>query len=742
MSLIKKTAFITMLLFPYLTNAQTKLSTKDTVSFLDEVTITANKFPENKKYVAQQILNLNSKYISNANAQNTGDLLASTGNVYIQKSQLGGGSITLRGFEANRNLLVIDGVRMNNLIYRSGHLQNIITTDQNSIDRIEVLFGPASTIYGSDALGGVIAMYTKKPMLSLNNKKQIELNAFSRYGTVDNEITAHVDVNAGNQKIASFTSLSFSVFGDLKSGRNKNPFYDGTYSERNYYVDRVNNKDSLMVNNKPYLQLYSSYHQYDIVQKFLLKTSPNKEHGLNVQFSNSSDVPRYDRLTDPAPTVTSAAGLKYASWYYGPQTRLLAAYDFNQKSSNGFFQQIHYSINYQHVEESRHTRKFNSTSLQNRIENVNVFGANLDMNRKHNKHELRFGIDAQYNTLQSTANQLNINSGESSKLDTRYPDGKNNMLNVAAYFSHTWKKNNTVTFTDGIRAGFSNLHSTITDTSFFHLPYNDINQKNAVYSGNAAVIFNYKNGWKHSIQVSTGFRVPNIDDLSKIFESAPGAIIVPNEQLKPEKTITIETGISKYSNNKLNWENNFYYTRFFDAIVTGPFNYNGRDSINYDGSMSKVLANQNQRKAFIYGFSSNLKINLTRNLDLSIAATYTRGEIVTDSVNSPLDHIPPFMANLKANYQYQKCSLSFIVNYNGWKRIADYYLNGEDNEQYATSDGMPAWATANFRASYKFNNLLNLQAGVDNIFDTQYRTFASGINAAGRNVFVSLRFHK
>jgi len=225
MSFLNKTAFIAMLLFPYLTNAQTKFETKDTISFLDEIIITANKFPEQKKYVAQQILTLSSKYIFKANAQNTADLLVSTGNVFIQKSQLGGGSVTLRGFEANRNLLVIDGVRMNNLIYRGGHLQNIITTDQSSFDRIEVLFGPASTIYGSDALGGVIAMYTKKPELSLNQKKHFELNAFSRYGSVNKEITAHVDVNAGNQKLASFTSLSFSDFGDLKSGRNTNQLY-------------------------------------------------------------------------------------------------------------------------------------------------------------------------------------------------------------------------------------------------------------------------------------------------------------------------------------------------------------------------------------------------------------------------------------------------------------------------------------------------------------------------------------
>jgi len=124
-----------------------------------------------------------------------------------------------------------------------------------------------------------------------------------------------------------------------------------------------------------------------------------------------------------------------------------------------------------------------------------------------------------------------------------------------------------------------------------------------------------------------------------------------------------------------------------------------------------------------------------------MSANYTHGEIVTDSTNSNLDHIPPFMMKVQANYQYQKWGFGLNVNYNGWKRIADYYLNGEDNEQYATSAGMPAWLTANFRVSYKFNDMLNIQAGVNNIFDTQYRTFASGIDGAGRNVFVSLRFH-
>ena len=120
---------------------------------------------------------------------------------------MGGGSISIRGFEANRNVLVIDGVRMNNLINRSGHLQDVIKTDNSILDRLEILFGPSSTIYGSDALGGVVHMYTKKPMLASGEKKvNFCGNAFARYGSVDNELTGHVDLNIGVKKFASLTS--------------------------------------------------------------------------------------------------------------------------------------------------------------------------------------------------------------------------------------------------------------------------------------------------------------------------------------------------------------------------------------------------------------------------------------------------------------------------------------------------------------------------------------------------------
>ena len=711
-------------------------TTKNKSITLDEVVIAVNKEEETKKTVAQQVQVLTSQDIRKSQAQSTADLIASTG-IPVQKSQMGGGSPVIRGFEANRILLVIDGVRMNNLIYRGGHLQDIIKTDNNSLDRVEILFGPSSTIYGSDALGGVIHLYTQKPLLAVGDQSSnIQVNTTSRYGSVNNEMTEHFDFNFGTKNFGSLTSCTYAKFGDLMGGKNQNPFYATSYGERTFYVKRFNNKDSLVKNTNRYLQVGSAYSQYDLMQKFLLRSNEHITQGLNFQYSGSSNVGRYDRLTDPSSTT----GLKSAEWYYGPQMRLLTAYDLNMKRPEGKLEGIHLGLNYQALTESRHNRNFGSSYKNNRMENVGIIGANLDVQKKIKTNDIRFGIDIQLNSLKSTANKEDILADTSGKLDTRFPDGTNSMNNFAAYFSHTLKINEELTLTDGLRAGYSILHSTLVDTALqFHLPYTEIEQKTPVYSGSIGLINCPSDDLKLSMLLSTGFRVPNVDDVSKIFGSSPGMVIVPNVDLKPEKTVNCEIGITRIFNKKTRWENAIYYTTFTNVAVVDKFQMDGKDSIIYDGTLSAVYANQNKDEAYLYGFSSQLISKLDDHFMMTLGINYTYGRIKTDTSDAPLDHIPPFMAQTKFAYVNNKFSSDFSINYSGAKKLKDYYLNGEDNEQYATPMGMPAWFTINYRVSYRIHKSITVQAGIDNVFDTQYRTFSSGINAPGRNCFLTVR---
>ncbi|PIY07319.1 MAG: TonB-dependent receptor, partial [Bacteroidetes bacterium CG_4_10_14_3_um_filter_31_20] len=211
-----------------------KISLSEKTYSIDEVVISASKFEEKRKDVVQPIQVIKPKELAFMNQPTTADVLQNTGNVLMQKSQLGGGSPIIRGFETNKVLIVIDGVRMNNAIYRGGHTQNIITLDNSIMDKIEIVFGPGSVVYGSDALGGVMHFYTKNPLLSDTSKMLVKANAYTRYSTACNEKTGHVDFNLGWKKFASLTSFTYSDFGDLRQGANRNPLY-GDWGKRTFY---------------------------------------------------------------------------------------------------------------------------------------------------------------------------------------------------------------------------------------------------------------------------------------------------------------------------------------------------------------------------------------------------------------------------------------------------------------------------------------------------------------------------
>lgn len=702
---------------------------------LNEVVISANKVAENKKDVAQQVESISAKQIAQANPQTSADLLAQTGQVLVQKSQLGGGSPVLRGFEASRVVLTIDDVRMNNIIYRAGHLQNVVTIDPAMLERVEILFGPSSTVYGSDALGGVIHFHTKNPQLSLTSGKlNVKGNYGLRFSSADQEKNSHLDFNIGGNKFASLTSVSYSDFDDLIQGKNLNEDADSIWL-RPYYVERINGQDSLIANDNIYKQVQSGYSQYDILQKFLFRQNDHVNHLLNLQLSNSSDVPRYDRLTDP----DAATVLRNAQWYYGPQFRTLASYELNIENVSGFFTDYRAGLSYQKIEESRPQRRFNRTGLQSRTENVNVIGFDLEARKKSEKNDLRVGFDGQFNSLKSTAEELNLETGQTASLDTRYPDGDNTMNYLGLYATDAYHINDQWVLNAGLRLEYIMLHSTFVSKEFFDFPFSEVDQSNLPLSGSLGIIWNGTSDWRVALMTSTGFRAPNVDDLAKVFESAPGTLIVPNPDLKPEKTYNVDLNISKRFNDKVKVEAIGYYTLFRDAIVSDAFIFNGDDSIFYNGETSAVFANQNKGKAFLYGACGNLFVDFNDHLSVTSTISYTYGRIVADTGNAPLDHIPPLMGKTSVIYRIAGFRGELFAMYNGWKHIEDYYSNGEDNEIYATPEGMPSWWTLNLRLQYRFNKFLTAQVACENILDANYRVFASGISAPGRNFIVGVR---
>jgi len=707
--------------------------TKNDTTKLEEV-VKIYKVPVVLKSLPFQVAVITAEQIDFQNFQNMADVLSNSGSVFVQKSQQGGGSPSIRGFEASRVLLLVDGVRMNNLIFRSGHLQNVITVDESMLDNVNIFYGPASTLFGSDALGGAVAMSTKKVKFLGEAKNKFTGTINSRYSSSNMEKSITLNLNYATRNFASLTMVSFNDFGDLKMGRNRNQ-NEEFFGERPFYVATINGVDQLVPNDNKYLQKESGFKQYNVMQKLAYKTDSGFEHGLNLQYSTSTDVPRYDRLTEGDPTT----GLRHAQWYYGPQKRVLGIYSLNKEKAF-LASDLKITTAFQNVKESRLNRRFGNYNLQNREEEVKMYSIALDLKKKFNDGELFYGFESYVETLNSTAFSININSGVINPISTRYPNGDNSMLRNDIYVSYNDKLSASTLWNAGIRLGYTSLNSTIADDSFFPLPFKSVAQDNFNYSGSLGIIKNTSENVSLKANLSSGFRVPNIDDLAKIFESVQGTIIVPNATVKPEKTVTTDLGIAIQSDSKkVKFESTYFYTRMFDAIALDEFQYEGQSTIVYNGTPSKVFANQNRGNAFITGLSTSFSAVLISKVRMDANFNYTLGRVIQDGMLSPLDHIAPYFGKIGFTYANARVNIEAYLLYNGQKKRSDYSESGEDNLQYAPVNRLPSWKTYNFKTSLQVYKGATLFAGVENILDTQYRTFSSGINAPARNIYGGLR---
>ncbi len=707
------------------TYAQDTLTTQP----LNEVVISATKFETNPKHIGQKIQVINAKELQWHNAANSADVLSNTGNILVQKSQGGGGSPIIRGFEANKVVIEIDGVRMNNAIFRGGHLQNALRIDNNALDKLEVLYGPSSTLYGSDALGGVMHFITKKPKLNV-----CEGSAVTRYSTATQEIIGSLNFNIGGKQWASFTSITFANYGNVVQGKVRKSAY-ADFGKLPNYVERIDGKDYIIVNDNVNKQVGSGYEQHDVIEKLRYQQNATTSHTLNLQYSATGDVNRYDRLTE-----TSGGKPKFAEWYYGPEERLLTSYKLEKDIAKKLIDKLIITTAYQNSKESRNTRRLGSNKRKAQFENVNVYSIDIDALKKTKRHEINYGAEAYFNTVKSSAIFFNINTAATSIADSRYPNGGNTMNNQAMYIQDKISIVAEKMFLNiGTRYNFSQLKSTFGDTTYFAFPFNNVQQNNSALCGNASLVYLPTQYTKISALASTGYRTPNVDDMSKVFESAAGKIIVPNATLKPEYTKNIELSASQTIAKKITLEAGAYNTQLSNAITVGDAKYNAKDSVRYGGVMSKVYTSQNKRNAYIKGAYGALTINATKHLSVNGTVNYTYGRIKTDTVEIPLDHIAPTFGKAQVLYTHNKLQADVSFIFNGKKELKNYLLNGEDNEQYATKDGMPAWNTLNARVAYNVCKYLSIQLACDNILDVNYRVFASGMSAPGRNIRLTLR---
>ncbi|MFH5832490.1 TonB-dependent receptor domain-containing protein [Halalkalibaculum sp. DA384] len=702
---------------------------------MEEVFISASKWEQKQSEIPQKIIQISTEEISFSNPQTTADLLQQSGKVFVQKSQLGGGSPMIRGFAANSVLIAVDGIRMNNAIFRSGNLQNVISLDANALDQTEVIFGPGSIIYGSDALGGVMNFQTKDPQLSFSEKSITSAGSMVRYSSANNERTIHGDLNLGYQHWGLLTSITYSHYDDLRSGGD---FYDRypDFGKRKQYQARINGVDRILENSDVTLQKYSGYEQLSLMQKVRYKSDGawNADYGFHL--STTSDIPRYDRLIERE--NGESGPFANAEWYYGPQTWMMNALKISAAEPTSLFNNMSGTFSHQWFQESRNDRDFGGTHRRNREENVNVVTANIDFDKRWNEdYELFYGVETVYNYVASEARTTDIATGQSRPEATRYPDGGSRYTQFAGYGKYRHNLSDRVTAILGARYSHVVLNSRFRDTRFYDFPFDKIEINTGAFSGSLGFTYRPLDDLQFNLNGTSGFRAPNVDDAAKVFDSEPGSVVVPNENIKPEYSYNLDFSIIKRFEETARIELNSFYTRLRDAMVRRNYQFAGRDSIIYDGELSRVEAVVNAGKAYIYGFSADLSLQLVNHLRFNSNITYTKGKDITNQ--EPLRHVAPFFGQTGFTYKAEQVKLELYSEFNARKDISDFSPSEKSKTHLYTEDGSPGWATLNARASYQFSESFRINAGVENIMDKHYRPYSSGISAPGRNIIIALR---
>lgn len=702
---------------------------------LTEMVISSTKWKEKSNNQSVKITTISKRDINLQNPQTAADLLAVSKEVFVQKSQQGGGSPMVRGFSTNRLLYTMDGVRLNNAIYRGGNLQNVLVLNPFSIERTEVLFGPSSINYGSDAIGGVFS-FTSLQHQKTDSTLRVAGNSIARYSSANQEQSYHFDFNMSKGKWSWISSVSKAAYQNLKMGSNGPTEY-----LNNYKVIQKSGIDTVIKNENPLLQSPNAFEQKNILQKIRFAANSNFFIDLDFHYSESSPFGRYDRFQNTKGELPT-----YAKWNYGPQKWTMTRIGINHNKQHLLYDEMQLNVAYQNFEESRITRIMNSNFENNQIENVAAYSLNIDFKKDLNKtksHRIYYGTEVIHNDVNSNGYAQNITSNNSFSIAPRYPNSSWN--SYGTYLKHSYFSTKKIITHLGIRYNWSESSSDFAEQlKFYPVPFNSLKIKNQSIVGSVGLRKNFSYKTNLSFNLSNAFRAPNIDDIGKIFDFQDEQIVVPNSQLKAEQVYTADLNFgTQFEQFKITAS--IYYSYLNNAMVRRKFQLNGQDSVLYNGVLSEVYALQNAAYSSVYGGSATLNWLINSSFTLSSTVNYQKGiEELENGTISSSRHAAPFFMYNSLSYRHQFFTAEFYHHYNA--KISNKNLNEEQQQKpgnYAINASgnpyVPAFHTFNLKCFYLVNANLSFAAGVENIFDIRYRTYSSGINAPGRNFIASLK---
>jgi len=646
------------------------------ISLNNEIVISARRMESDEFSSPEALSVLNAITLKQELARSTPEALMGTTGVFIQKTNHGSGSPFIRGLTGNQNLQMIDGIRLNNATFRYGPNQYLSTIDPLAIQKIEVVRGYGSVLYGSDALGGVLQVFSKNPAFSDSGFK-VGGRIYGKWMSEDMEKTGRGEIELSGEKAAFLGGFTYHDFGDIVAG------------------DTLGKESP------------TGYQEYSADAKFLVKVNKNNLLTLAYQYDRQNDVPRYDKIISG-----------YEKYHFDPQIRQLGYARLKSNFTNKWYNQVLFTASLNQSDETRILQKSGQTKITNEHDLVNTYGGTVEVHSNPSESwKFISGVEYYYDKVAS--DKLEKDAGTETPKRGYYPDGSSS-ANFALFTSHTYSINH---FDFILGARFNTYQITAEDAEF-----GDVDVSPTAFVGNASVV--YKINSHHNLIASayTAFRAPNLNDLSS-FGSFNAGIEVPNPNLKPEKSFNTEIGWkTKYE--ALSWSVFLFRNNLNDLIERQKATYNGQDSL--DGE--QVYKKENFSKAFIQGCEAEIQYQFVTWLSAYGNITYTYGQ--NETLDEPISRIPP----LNGRLGFYATSTKGYWGRAEWLTAGkqDRLSSGDEADSRIPEGGTPGWNVFNLRAGYDWK-WLGLTAGLNNIFDEAYRTHGSGVDGYGRSFWLAVK---
>ncbi len=647
----------------------------DTVR-IGEIVVTTQRIPQEDFLVPYSISLIDNKVMEHFSKRTTPEMLMNMDGVFVQKTNHGGGSPFIRGLTGNQTLLLIDGIRLNNSIYRYGPNQYLNTIDIYSIDRMEVAKGTGSVQYGSDALGGALQMFTVSPLLTAG-KKEWHGSASGKIMTDGMEKTGRGQLQYNSEKVAFLGGGTTRDFGDMVGGKETG------------------------------VQSPSGYTEYAFDGKLLFALDENMQLTLASQFLNQSHVPIYHKVVLE----------DYATNEFQPQQRLMNYARLNIRSSIKAFEQVKFIASWQQNTENTTTQKNTSNLIKQDNNEVNTLGFVADVTSNFSKiWSANSGVEYCHDKVMSSRNEINTNNSSAIEKRGLYPDGSQ-YGNFALYSLHHFTLGNWI-IDGGLR--FNSFKIKIADEDLGKV---EITPEALVF--NVGAMYNLNRANHMYGTVSNGFRAPNIDDMGTL-GIVDFRYEVPAYDLKPEKSINYEIG---YKLSLPKFQSNFaaYYMDLNQLITRTKV-----DGDSIEGY--QVYKKENVGEAYITGAEAAFLWKAGPHFDLSSSISYTYGQNVTN--NEPLRRVPPFNGKLAATYSLNKFFVSGEILFAAKQ---DRLAAGDVSDNRIPEGGTPGWEVVNLFAGYQLA-FVKMKVGFENLLNEDYRTHGSGINGVGRSAWLALDF--